>query len=191
MLLDADDQGAYLDIGVLQASGEQIYLSPGTLVTVGFGVPDKGYYTFDTTVIEQVLLPAPAVRLAYPQQIRRIQQRQHYRFSLQLPISFRVVNDLESHRSFITCTGYTLNISGGGLQLVTREPLVYGDWLEIDICSSSLQQIGLMARVLRVSDNLDNTCQASVQFHDIKRQDEEAIIRFIYQEQARRRRLEM
>lgn len=189
LLLDVGN--TYLDIGVIQCLGEQIYLAPGALVTIGFGVPDRGYYRFNSTVIEEIAEPGPAVRLAYPTQIERVQQRKHYRLPVLIPFSFRVINDLKSHRALITCQGHTVDISGGGMQFVSQEELKFGDHLEIDMPEGLALASGLVGTVLRTVDNFDGTYQASIQFEGIDRQQEEAIIRFIFQEQVRRRRLQL
>ncbi|NLW16246.1 MAG: hypothetical protein GX033_01060 [Firmicutes bacterium] len=181
----------YLDIGVLQSLGEQIYLAPGSQVIIGFGIPESGYYRFQTTVLAEIAEPGPAVRVAYPTQIERVQQRRHYRLSISLLFSFRVINDLQSHRSFITHQGQTVDISGGGMQFVSQEDLKYGDRLEIDLPSILGVASGTIGTVLRTADNFDGTYQASVQFENMDRQQEEAIIRFIFQEQVRRRRMQL
>lgn len=189
LLLDIGN--TYLDIGVIQCLGEQIYLAPGASVTVGFGVPDRGYYRFTTTALEEIAEPGPAVRLAYPTQIERVQQRRHYRLPVLIPFSFRVINDLKAHRALITCQGHTVDISGGGMQFVSQEELKFGDHLEFDMPEGLALASGLVGVVLRTVDNFDGTYQASIQFEGIDRQQEEAIIRFIFQEQVRRRRLQL
>lgn len=188
LLLDIGS--TYLDIGVIQSLGEQIHLSPGAEVTIGFGIPESGYYRFQTTVLAEIAQPGPAVRIAYPTQVERVQQRRHYRLPVLLPFSFRVLNDLKSHRSFITHQGTTVDISGGGMQFVSQEDLRFGDKLEIDLPAVLGLTAGIIATVLRTTDNFDGTYQASVQFENLDRQQEEAIIRFIFQEQVRRRRMQ-
>lgn len=189
LLLDISSN--YLDIGVIQAVGEQIYLAPGTSVSIGFGVPAKGYYRFNTKVLQEIAEPGPAVRLAYPSQIERVQQRKHYRLPVLLQLSFRVINDLRSHRSMITCQGHTVDISGGGMQFVSQEELKFGDRLEVDMQAGQSLPSDLIGIVLRTVDNFDGTYQASIQFENMDRQQEEAIIRYIFQEQVRRRRLQL
>ncbi len=188
LLLDVGN--TYLDIGVIQSLGEQIHLAPGSEVTVGFGIPESGYYRFQTTVLAEIAEPGPAVRIAYPTQVERVQQRRHYRLPVLLAFSFRVINDLKSHRSLVTCQGHTVDISGGGMQFVSQEDLKFGDQLEIDLPAGLGLSAGIIGTVLRTADNFDGTYQASVQFENLDRQQEEAIIRFIFQEQVRRRRMQ-
>ncbi|HBK86089.1 MAG TPA: hypothetical protein DDZ53_08695 [Firmicutes bacterium] len=186
-----DIRSTYLDIGVIQSLGEHVYLFPGASVVVGFGVPDRGYFRFVTIVLDEFKDPAPFVRLAYPSKIERIQQRRHYRLPISIPFSYRVINDVRSHRSLITCQGHTVDISGGGLQFIGYEMLMYGDRLEIDMQYGQSLPMGLVGTVLRTMDNLDGTHQVSVQFESLDWQQEEAIIRFVFQEQVRRRRLQL
>lgn len=189
LLLDIGN--TYLDIGVIQLLGKQVSLTPGATVIIGFGIPESGYFRFQTVVMETIAEPGPAVRIAFPTQLERVQQRKHYRLPVSLPLSFRVINNLQSHRSFITCLGHTVDISGGGMQFVSQEVLQFGDRLEIDLPSGLALSAGLAGVVLRTVDNFDGTYQTSVKFDGIDRQQEEAIIRFIFQEQVRRRRMQL
>lgn len=189
LLLDVGD--AYLDIGVIQLLGSQVSLVPGAAVIIGFGIPESGYYRFRTVVIETIAEPGPAVRVAFPTEIERVQQRRHYRLPVSLPLSFRVINDLKSHRSFITCQGHTVDLSGGGMQFVSQEVLGFGDRLEIDLPGGLASSGGLVGVVLRTTDNFDGTYLISLKFEGIDRQQEETIIRFIFQEQVRRRHMQL
>ena len=189
LLLDVSDE--HLDIGVIQRLGREVSLEPDEVLTVGFGLPDSGYYRFNTVVIGMIFEPGPAVRLAIPEQVERVQQRRHYRLPINIPFSFRVINDLRSHRSFITHGGRTVDLSGGGMQFVCQEKLEFGDRLEIDITQNLILPYGMIGNVLRLVENADGFFQASLQFLNLERQQEEVIIRFIFQEQVRRRRLEL
>ena len=189
LLLDIDD--SYLYVGVIQSLGVQVHLAPGAEIEVAFGIEDKGYFRFSSVVEEEVVTPAPALKLAWPTHLVRVQQRMHYRLSVQLPFVWRLVNNRSLHSSFISNLSHTVNISGGGLQFVSEERLSSGDRLELDLLLNPQPQIGLLAEVLRVADNFDGTYQVAVKFVDLSRMHEEAIVRYIFQEQVRRRRLEL
>lgn len=186
-----DHGSSYLDIGIIQSLGQPVYLLPGAVVTVAFGVPDNGYYRFTTTVVGEITKPGLSIRLAYPTEIERIQQRMYYRLPLSIPFSFRVINDLRSHRARITCQGVTVDISGGGLQFTSSEALHAGDNLEIDIqIGGQILATGLVGIVLRTTKHLGENLQAGIQFVNISREQEESIIRFVFREQIRRRQMQ-
>lgn len=180
----------YLEIGVIQKLGRKIYLPLDATIKVGFGVPERGYFSFSSRVLQELTEPTPALRIAYPTVIERVQKRTHYRLGILLPISFRLLNNLKSHASFISHEGSTVDISGGGMQFISQYSLRPGDRLEVDFPIDAGLPYGLDAIILRVSDEFDGTYRASVQLKDIERQQEEAIVRYVFQEQVRRRRLQ-
>lgn len=187
MLLDFDDQFMY--VAVIQLSGRWIHLPAGTELEVAFGVPGRGYFRFPTTVIAEVSLPAPALKLPHPENMDRLQQRRFFRLEAQLPLSYRVVNDLKSHQALISNPAHTADLSAGGMQLLSTEAVTRGDRLEVDLLLGRHPLVSLQAVVRRVLPQHDNSYQVALEFTDLDRKQEDEIIRWVFQEQARRRRL--
>lgn len=187
LLLDLEGQSIY--IGVPQLAGRWITFPPGSEIEVAFGVSDKGLFRFTALVEGEVRMPAPALKLTVTGQIVRQQQRRFFRLSAQLPVNFRPITVPESHRTFITFVGYTADLSAGGLLFVSDEHLVEGDILELDFLLGDVEVLGLLAEVVRSTNGSDGLHTVAVSFLDVDRRTEAAIIRWIFQEQARRRRL--
>jgi c-di-GMP-binding flagellar brake protein YcgR len=187
MLLDYDDQFMY--VAVIQQGGRWVHLQPGSQLEVAFGVSDRGYFRFPTSVIAEVNLPAPALKIPYPGNLDRLQQRRFFRLETQLPLSFRVITDLKSHQSLITYAAHTLDLSAGGLQLQAPERIVEGDLLEVDLLLGNQTQVSLVASVRRATQQFDGTYQVAIEFTQLEPKQENLIIRWVFQEQARRRRL--
>ena len=187
MLLDYDGQFMY--VGVIQQTGRWVHLQPGSELEVAFGVLDCGYFRFATLVAAEVNLPAPALKLPYPENLDRLQQRHFFRLEAQAPLSFRVITDLHSHQSLITYAAHTLDLSAGGLQLTATESIRECDVLEVDLLLGNQPLVSLQAVVRRVIPQFDGTYQVAIEFTDLDRRQEDLIIRWVFHEQVRRRRL--
>lgn len=187
MLLDYDDQFIY--VSVIGEAGRWAHLSPGTQLEVAFGVQDRGYFRFQANVAAQVSLPAPAIKIPYPDNMDRMQQRRFFRLAVQIPVNYRVITDLRSHQSMITYPAHTVDLSAGGLQLLTADGARVGDLLEVDLLLGAHGVISLLAVARRVVQQFDGTYQVAVEYTELDRRQEDLIIRWVFQEQARRRRL--
>lgn len=187
MLLDYDDQ--YMYVSVIGFAGRWEHLSPGAQLEVAFGVQNRGYFRFQANVVAEVNLPAPAIKLPYPDNMDRVQQRRFFRLAVQIPVNYRVITDLRSHQAMITYPAHTIDLSAGGLQLLTNEGSRVGDLLEIDLLLGTPGVISLLAEVRRAVRQFDGTYQVAVEYTELDRRQEDLIIRWVFQEQARRRRL--
>jgi len=187
MLLDHDDRHMY--VSVIGDAGRWVHLSPGTQLEVAFGVPNRGYFRFQASVVAEVNLPAPAIKLPYPDNMDHVQQRRFFRLSVQIPVNYRVITDLRSHQAMITYPAHTIDLSAGGLQLLTNEGARVDDLLEIDLLLGASGVVSLLAEVRRTVRQFDGTYQVAVEYTELDRRQEDLIIRWVFQEQARRRRL--
>ncbi len=188
MLLDTDAQSIY--IGVPQFAGRTVTFPPESEVEVTFGVSGRGLFRFSALVEGETRIPAPALKLRLTGQITREQQRRFFRLGTHLQINFRVITEPGAHRSFITHVGHTADLSAGGMLFVTTdEQLVEGDIIELDFLLGDTEILGVLAEVVRAVHESDGQHTVAVSFVDLDRRTEAAIVKWIFQEQARRRRL--
>lgn len=96
--------------------GHYIPLRVGTSIRVNITQKD-GVYSFTDHIQKRVMSPYPHFVVKYPQKIHRIQRRNYVRIMLNVPVEF---NPVDSDSVF---RGVTMDVSGGGVLLVTPKQL--------------------------------------------------------------------
>ncbi len=164
------------DSGIWVApSGEAGHMAgpgPGTKATVTYH-DDSGNYRFTSAVISCHAVLGYLL-LAWPQEVRRTQERESFRLDVNLKARWW---NPES-RQWIN--SHTRDLSAGGTLLVGEG---FPDLVRV-ILTLPGRKIRVKARVIRMDGDA-----AALEFSDISRTESEAITRFIFNEQQRRRRM--
>lgn len=185
-----DVTGELIYISVPQLRGRWVSLPAGEEVTLSFGVKDRGIVRGTTQVQAQLSRPAPALVLRAPAKLERDQQRHFYRLPVHLPVNYRIVTSLSAHRALHTYTAQAHDISAGGMYLIAQYPLQDGDLLELDFYLADVLFSSLLATVVRtIWQESSSNHGYGLQFRTMPARIEESIVRWVFQEQSRRRRL--
>lgn len=153
---------------------------------------------FQAQVLQRIEGSVPLLILSQPSpgSVMRQQLRDFVRLDITLPVSYAIVPNerptvkLEQQpkepKRFLM--GRTIDLSGGGAQMITGEPHPIGTKLELilELDETTLQ---INAEVVRKADHpgTREVC-LGVHFIDLCDRDRERIVRFIFQEQRERRR---
>lgn len=132
------------------------------------------------------------LRIVIQSAIEKIQRRYFYRFDCSLPIKFQPIypgKGLEGEEPYKT--SYTRDISGGGVCIKLEEKM---DDKELIACELELFEhkiISFTGRIVRFYTREDDEIykyEMGVLFEEIDSQDNEAIIRYVFEEQRKLRK---
>ena len=154
----------------------------GTIVRMGMRI-DGVYFSFDTDVIEHVFHPQPTLGVSLPEVMTRRDQRKYYRLPLVMqPDVITLVDD--DGKSASRVHGTIVNVSGGGLGLVSPEPVRPGVLLAIQFGLED-QKYASVAQVVSVEEPEEGRFnhRAHLQFLNMSRHDREEIVRYVFRRQ--------
>lgn len=178
---------ACLTIGLaapLPALGRQTCL--GVEVLAGAGIVH-----FQTTVIHPVLMGETRLEVALPRQVETVQRRMFSRIPVTVQVVFTrmpgagdgIGSDADS--SEVNGLGQTLDLSAGGLRLVTQTPLRPGHRLFLSFTLSDGAAFrGVAARVVRARHD-EGRWTAALSFSDLSSQMEGDLIQALSRLQLR------
>lgn len=124
--------------------------------------------------------------------ISKIQRRLHYRLSCNCKVRYRpfklaAFGPNEEHFKTVTA----IDLSGGGMCILTEEKLEKINFLECVIILEKEVEIRIIGKVVSVKNEQVNHVEkwkVSIQFQKINENEREKIISYIFREQARMRR---
>ena len=114
-----------------------------------------------------------------------IQRRRSYRFSLQIPFTFRVIDAADPElisEKVVNCQ--TENITAGGLLFETRLPLKVGDKLEINLQFTPSDQVNAVAWVVRskpVKGDGESRHSVALEFLQLEEEEQSQLLMFLTQ----------
>lgn len=179
-------------ISVPIKDGKYIPLSKGEKITV-FYYDEDNVYEFSTSVIGRAHDRIPIINIEQPQNITRVQRRNHVRVPLVADISCALIkknltvaeigsNQIDFFNAF------TLDMSGGGLKIMTKKKVSVGDQLLITV-SLNNETLNMQGEIVRVDKDIENKFVCGVNFVGMDNKTNEKLIRIIFQimrEQAQR-----
>lgn len=173
-----------------------IPVMPGDEVVVEY-LHDGERVGFSAQVLQRVEGATPALVLTKPEpaEIRRQQLRSFFRLDVSLPIEYvpsgrKPDGDAEPE----LVPGRTVNISGGGAQIVTRESYPVGTRLDVVIhlpdrlIPAEVEVVRHVPVAVVPGSGEAPEPRMGVRFTQIDDRDREQIVRFIFAEHRRRRR---
>lgn len=128
--------------------------------------------------------------LAMPKEYKFIQLREFVRISSILDVSYAEITDTGELSEFVSCN--SLDLSGGGIRLLLKKDYSPGSKLKLRIKiplepSVEVEAIGKVVRTW--PQQIVNQFQVAVQFTDIRRRQQDLIIRYIFNKMSQQRRL--
>jgi c-di-GMP-binding flagellar brake protein YcgR len=167
--------------------GVEVPLWPGEEVQV-YVPTSRGRYVFSTKVLERYYDRVPLCRLAKPREVTRLQRREYVRWQVALEVRYQVTDDPATPppRARLRQRGLTVDLSGGGLQLLVREPVSVGSWLWLEFeipyrgGQESVRALGKVRRVLPQEGEGPPRYLLGISFERIGDREREMIIAYIF-----------
>lgn len=157
----------------------------------GYFIHKKNLYFFPGIIVGRSKEDEiPFMEIEITGSITRIQRRHFFRLNISLPVKYRgydplLKKDDEQHKYIETTT---IDISGGGISMLTDEKLEFDSFVECKMDLSDNNEIHFIGKVVRSEKlyelNPDKYITA-IKFSTIENKTKEKLIRFIYSEQTK------
>ncbi len=195
---DGVHQGSYLS-KVAEVNKDDFKVtapfSKGEIVPLRMGQPvqlfctgNSAAYTFLAKVIGRQNKPVALLTLEKTSEIKRIQRREFFRLKAKRKVDYRVIDDDKGDEGFKDTM--TVDISAGGLKLIVGDSMPTAGMLELTIDIPGLENVILKGEIVNTYDLPDGSA-ISVEFLDIKPNQQDAIITWLfdYQRELRQKGL--
>lgn len=180
---------AELAIALPTAGRRPVLLDPGQAVRCRF-ISRRACYQFDAQVLDRRAGPVPVVVLAMPGEWERLQRRHFARLDVSVPVRYspRLPGGGPlADRPLISAR--TRDLSGDGCAIWTVEPPDPGTELDLFLSLPPGQVLHLAARVVRLTGpSPAGRVLTGLRFVAPAEADRDAIIRYLFREELRRRR---
>ncbi|SDF39383.1 c-di-GMP-binding flagellar brake protein YcgR, contains PilZNR and PilZ domains [Sporolituus thermophilus DSM 23256] len=178
----------YLIIAMPMSKGYPVFLSLGDNLHVR--IVDNGTaYQFTCTLVSKKLHPLPVWVVTRPREIIKVQQRSFVRVRTALPVEISIFDNetAQFSNSFQACSR---DLSGGGIQLVSKEALDLGMKVQL---AFELPEAGLIVvngEVVRIEKphHDRDIFWIGIKFLDLAERERSKIIRYIFKKQLEDRR---
>ena len=179
--------GSSLLVGVPLDQGAEVRLRPNADVTMDVSLA-SGIVRYRTRVRGRTDNP-PAVQLDWPTGSERIQRREHFRVTIQVPVQGTAVIGTERR----SVRGATMDMSAGGMRVRLGEALPAGTRVELQVAlPSTAAALSCRGRVVRSGDVEAATGAErywnGVEFMDMPESARKEITRFVFEVQREQMR---
>lgn len=159
----------------------------GTLIAVSF-TKNKDFFEFTAKVIGRENRDNLAMlKIQAISSIIKIQRREFFRFEVNLPVKFRVIESVNMKCDQEYIETVTRDLSGGGLCMRLKEPIEIGKYLECELnLPDKIKFIGKVVRFTQY-ERMQGAYkyEIGVSFVRIDEVMREKVISYIFQEQRR------
>lgn len=140
----------------------------------------QGLFGFDSEVLEREKGVVPLLVLKRISKISKIQRRQFFRYQCALPFQYKLLIEPNA------MDGVIKDISGGGIRFITTTSLSQGEKIVcmMNLNDEEIRCIGEILRVLQIEQG-NYHYEMHVKFIRIQDQDQEKIIKYIFDEQRK------
>lgn len=164
-------------------------LAVGQPVAVHFREDGKGYL-FDAAVLRTYQNPQPVVELAAPRTVYPYERREYYRLMTRLTPRSAIYLDAQGGE-VRPVPAVVLDISGGGLQFASPNPLPPGAQVRFELPLDEAEPpLTALARVLNVREPEEGRelYRFNARFEDLTARERERIVRYVFQQQIELRK---
>jgi c-di-GMP-binding flagellar brake protein YcgR len=183
---DVSDKAIVIDIPI---SGNKYYLLHEGLTIEFFTCIKKEFYKCRATVIaKRSQSNLQLALLSAPEVLERIQRREYFRLPISLDVKyyplpegrvFTQLSDVPQGYFKEMIKTFTVDLSGGGAKIVTREKLSPNRFVLINL--SIPEEIFILCSVVRTeTDVINKNYKVALKFISLDEKDREKIIRFIF-----------
>jgi c-di-GMP-binding flagellar brake protein YcgR len=180
---DYNDQAIYISLPLCQQS--PLVLHKGNKVSIQLISPDH-LLEFQSTVTSLSQDNIVLIGIAYPSKVNRIQLRKFVRLDVLFKVKY--AHEPEPGEEPVYKTVDALNLSAGGLKIVTRENFENGKKLLLKFTLSVSKKdydfnLSVTAKrtILMETRGRNNLYHAGVEFNDITPKERDLIVQFIFQ----------
>lgn len=182
----------YMAISIPVKGGSYLPLKKGEIIE-GIHYENKAVYKFFTSVIGRKIDRIMMIILKKPEKFVKIQRRNYVRVYHLSNISFailgnknRMININEDEIEFYT--GYSLDLSAGGIRLSTEKELSLGDIIMMNIAIKD-ETLNLKGKVVRIEKDENNKGMYGISFLDMNNKTEDKIMRILFEIMREQRKL--
>lgn len=184
-----------LVLAMPMTKGYPVMLPIGSSFT-GKVIVDGVVYQFNSFLISKKVHPLPVWVVSIPSELKKIQLRSFVRISVQLPVKVSVINTKEQTVEEAALQSdnpplslYTKDISGGGVQIVTKQSIPVGTMLQLLLDVPSCGSIPVVGEVVRIEQPQPDTYiyWLGVKFLNIQEKDRSKLIQYIFKKQLEQR----
>ena len=174
----------YIAISIPVKDGSYLPLRSGEMVE-GIYYQGKSVYKFFTPVLGRKIDRIMMVILKKPEKFIKIQRRNYVRVYFLSNISFTVIGNKDKMIDIDTdkitfYSGYSLDLSAGGMRLSTAKDLFLGDRIRMNI-SVKEENLNLKGKVVRIEKDENNKSIYGICFLDIDNKTVDKIMRILFQ----------
>lgn len=179
----------YFAIGLPMVGDTEVPLHQGERVEIRI-TTDRGRFFFHTEVLSRDWDRVPLYRLAWPKEIKRQQLREFVRWRVALEVKYEpiTVADLKTvHLRQPRRRAVSLDLSGGGLQMLVKEPLPVDSLLLLQLelpgrrGQETITAVGKVRRLSVHEGEGPMRYAVGVSFEHISERDRDIVIGFIFQ----------
>lgn len=174
-----------LVIAMPMSKGQPILLHSGSKFFIRL-VLHNAAYQFTCAFIDKRMQPIPMWIVSLPHDIKRIQQRAFVRIDTALPVQWQVITTLED---VPIIKSVTKDISGGGVRLISKQPIRLGTRLKVIIDFPEVGPLDTLCEVVRVEQPKSDLpiFWVGTKFLDLAESTRNKIIKFIFKKQLEER----
>lgn len=178
-ILDITNRGTFIVGGPIYKN-KIILVHKDEIIKVTYIINHKGRYAFNAKVLRRDCKRIYQLEVERVSEITRYQQRRHYRFDITIPVD----KSLKKDDDILTENCRTKDISGSGMKLYSNFKHDIGDIVRC-IFNIDNYKIDVEGRILRIEDidTFEYNYSLAIEFIDLKENDKEKIIKFIFLKQ--------
>lgn len=179
----------YMVIAMPMSKGYPIFLQAGEPF-FGKIMLNSSAYRFKSNFLDKKMHPIPIWKIAIPYDIEKVQMREFVRIEAMLPVSIQFMPIEENSQPIHMLTK---DISGGGTQIVSKQSIIIGSKLQLNIDIPDFGMITVSGEVVREDrPQADNALYwIGLKFLDIQEKDRNKIIKYIFKKELEKRRKEI
>lgn len=184
-----DLDGDNIIINIPVKDGRYLVLHTGQNVEAIYQINDD-IYKFSTKVLGRKIDQINVLILGEPQNIKKVQRRNHVRLSMLLDIECALINkntNLVDNNQFKFFKATLLDISGGGMKIAYNDKLNKNDLLITTIPIGN-EALTLKAKVVRIDTDSKEINKYALSFYDIEEKEREKIMKFIFEIMRKQRK---
>lgn len=142
---------------------------------------DDGIYSFVTTVITRSAKPYAHIKLNMPKNLVREQRREFFRLPLNILVYYNILDDDERLKAV------SLDISGGGIRMVTKKDLNMKDHLSITFELDNGDRFNdVEVKIKRKDNRSEDQFEYGLEFIDVNDEIRQRIISYLFMLQRNR-----
>ncbi|MGB9792047.1 MAG: flagellar brake protein [Thermacetogeniaceae bacterium] len=169
--------------------GVVVPLRVGDTIKVNF-YGKTGGYSFTTKVTATSYKKIPLIAVEKPQEFTKIQRRSYIRVPARIPVRFTLLDD-QKQPTDLNSSSETIDISGGGVALLSSTPIPCGSYLEMELDvprKGTIRVLGKVARTEEKKTEYGKTTLLGISFVEIDESDRDKIIQYVFEIQREMRR---